>query len=119
MEDLIEIKKNIEKLSILWEESFKDGNHKMANKYNAEISKIIKKIKKDKELCKSVLSSLLSSPNPSTRLMAAVHALDQNVWIQESEEVLKKIAGDPAIRLVRLMAQIHVHNLESKKTNQT
>lgn len=117
MENLIEIKKAIEELSILWEESFKDGNNKMADKYNGEISKIIKEIEKNKELCKSVLSSLLTSPNPSTRLMAAVHALDQQVYIQESEEVLRKIANDPSIRLVRLMARIHLDILKTKKTN--
>jgi hypothetical protein len=110
-----DLQNNIEVLAISWGESLKLGDHRNVNKYNNAITKIVKPFKKDKDLGKLVLVPLLKHPDPSVRLLTSVHALDLGIHIQESEDVLVKIANDPDIHVIRLMAQINLSIWNKKK----
>jgi hypothetical protein len=115
MSDIQKLQKNIEELAVSWGEALKIGDHRNANKQNSAITKIAKRFRKDKKLGEAVLVPLLGHLNPSVRLMASVQALDQEIQIRESEDILIKIANDPTNHVVGLMAQINLSEWNKKK----
>jgi len=111
-----DFQKDIEELAISWGEALKTGDHRTANRQNNTITGIAKKFKKDKDLSASILAPLLQHPNPSVRLLASVHALDQGIHIQEAENTLIDVANDPNIHVIQVMAQINLSQWNKKKT---
>lgn len=115
MKDIQELQNKLIELATSWGEAFTTGDHRKANKQNSAITKVAQKFKKDKNIGEAVLTPLLAHPNPAVRLLASVHALDQNIQVQEAEAVLTNIAADSNIRLIPLMAQINLSNWNKKK----
>lgn len=116
MMDIIQsLQKDIGELAASWGEALKVGDHRTANRQNSAVTKIAKKLKKDKSLGEAVLVPLFRHPNPSVRLLASVHALDLEIHTQEAEEVLAQVANDPNIHVVQLMAQINLQKWNKKK----
>ena len=116
MDSIQDFQAAIERSAVAWGEAIKIGNHREANKLNNKVTRIVKAFKENKVIGKSVLIPLLGNPNPSVRLLAAIHALDLEIQTQDAESVLNDIANDPSIRLVRLMAQINLEKWNQKKT---
>jgi hypothetical protein len=115
MKDVQELQNELIDLAVSWAEAFVTGDHQKANKQNSAITRVAKKFKKNKNIGEAVLTPLLAYPNPAVRLLASVHALDQNIQVQEAEVVLTSIATDSNIRLISLMAQINLSNWNKKK----
>jgi len=115
MSDIQTLQRDIEELAISWGEALKIGDHRKANMQNSAVARIAKGFGKDKKLGEAVLVPLLRHPNPSVRLLASVHTLDLGIHIQESEDTLIRIADDPSIRVIRLMAQINLSEWNKKK----
>jgi len=113
------LQKEIEEHAILWGNALIIGDHKTANKHNSAITKIVRRFKKDRNLGEAILLSLLKSPNSSVVLLASVHSLDLEIHIQEAENKLKQVAGNPNIHVVQLMAQINLQKWDEKKCNKT
>jgi hypothetical protein len=109
------LRQDIEELAVSWGEALKIGNHRVANKKNSAITKIAKEFKKDKEIGELVLVPLLKHRNPSVRLQASVHALDQSIQIEEAEDTLINLANDLNIHVIQLMAQINLEQWNKKK----
>lgn len=118
MDVVDDLQKRIEESAIVWGNALREGKHRTANKHNSAITKIAKKFKKDKNLGASVLIPLLKHPEPSVRLLASVHSLELGIQVQESESILTKIADDPSIKIIRLMAQINLSEWKKKKKAQ-
>jgi hypothetical protein len=118
MEEVQEIRDRLIGLAIAWGDAFTIGDHRTANRHNSAITKLAKKIKKNRKLGEEILVPMFSHTNPSVRLFASIHALDQNIRLQEAESVLAQIAKDPNIRLIPLMAQINLSNWNKKKKSQ-
>lgn len=115
MKSVQDFQKEIEELAISWGEALKTGDHRTANRQNSAITRIAKKFKKDKNLGELVLVPLLQHANPSVRLLASVHALDQGIHIQGAESTLINIASNPNIHVIQLMAQINLSQWNKKK----
>jgi hypothetical protein len=115
MKSVQDFQKDIEELAISWGEALKIGDYRTANKQNSTITRIAKKFRKDKNLGESILVPLLQHTNPSVRLLASVHVLDQGIHIQEAESTLINIASDPNIHVINLMAQINLSQWNKKK----
>jgi hypothetical protein len=118
MSEIPNLQKDIVELAVSWGEALKIGDYRTANKQNSAISRIAKRFRKDKPLGEAVLIPLLGHPNPSVRLMASVHALDQEIRIQDSEDILIKIANDSTNHVIGLMAQINLAEWNKKKKGQ-
>jgi hypothetical protein len=119
MKSVQDFQSDIERFATAWGEALKIGNHKVANKLNNKLTKIAKEFKGDKTLGESVLTPLLKHPNPSVRLIAAVHALDQEVSSKDAEKALTEIANDPNIRVIRLTAKILLTKNRTRENSQS
>jgi hypothetical protein len=115
MNTIQNLEKEIEEHAISWGDAIIIGDHRTANRNNSAINRVAKRLKKDRKLGEIVLVPLLKHTNPSVRLMASVHALDLDIHTQEAEDVLEKVAGDPNIHVVQLMAQINLQKWNKKK----
>lgn len=115
MKEVLEFQNRLTELAIAWGDAFTIGDHQTANRHNSAITRLAKKFKKNQKLGEAILAPLLSHSNPSVRLFASIHALDQYILLQEAETVLTQIAKDPNIRLIPLMAHINLSNWEKKK----
>ncbi len=113
------IQTDIEALATSWGEALKIGDRRTANRLNSAITRIANKFKRDRSLGEAVLTPLLKHPVPSVRLFASIHSLDLEINIQEAEDVLARVASDPNIHVVQLMAQINLQKRNEKKRNTT
>jgi len=110
VDEVGQLQRSIQALAASWSEALKAGNHRKANSKNAAISKVARRLRKDKRLSESVLGPLLGDADPSVRLMASVHSLDLGIRLQQAEQVLEEIANNPNIPVIRLMARIGLAN---------
>lgn len=115
MKEVQELRDRLIELAIAWGDAFTIGDHRTANRHNSSITRLAKKFKKDPKLGEAILAPMLSHSDPSVRLFASIHALDQNIRLEEAESVLEQIAKNPNIRLIPLMAQINLSNWNKKK----
>lgn len=111
------IQKDFEEHAIIWGEALRKGEHRMANRQNRVVTKIAQNFKNDRRLGELVLMDLFRHPNPSVQLLSSVHALDLGIHIQKAEEVLTKVAANPNIHVIQLMAQINLAKWKEKKNN--
>jgi len=118
MKSAQDFQRDIEELAIFWGEALKNGDHRTANRQNNAITRIAKKFMKDQKLGETILVPLLKHPDPSVRLFASIHALDQGIHVQEAESALAKVASDPNIHVIQLMAQINLTEWNKRKNAQ-
>jgi hypothetical protein len=115
MKNLQKIRDQFVELAIEWGDAFTTGDHRTANRRNSAVTKIANKFKDDENLGTAILVPLFTHPNPSVRLFASIHALDQNIEIGRAESILTQMAADSSIRLLPLMAEINLSNWHKKK----
>lgn len=113
--EIQEIQARIIDFAQKWANEISQGNSTYSNKLNARINKIIFDINEDKELARRILTPLIQNAEPSVRLFASVHSLNQGIEIQKSLQVLEDLADDNTTQGISLMAYINL--VKWKKEN--
>lgn len=82
------------------------GDYKLANHQYRKLTRIYKKIAKNRELALTFFSDLFQHPNASVRTWAAAHSLGLGIQTQSALKVLEQISQDHNIGIVRLDAEM-------------
>lgn len=80
------------------------GNFKEVNRHYDKLTRIYRRMEKNKVLGGEMISKLLKHPNTYVRSWAAAHALGLGIYIDEAVEVLEQI--EKTHGLVRLSAEM-------------
>jgi hypothetical protein len=103
-----DIQKRIIEYAIAWADAEDEGNSKKANRINSKINRIVAVFEQNKDQGIEILVPLLSHNDPTVRLFASVHALDQGIEIKKAENNLNLIAHDSTVPATSVMAYINL-----------
>ena len=115
MLDSTKIQEEYTALAISWGQAIEIGDHRVANKQNNALMRIVKKIQKDIQIAQNVLIPLFGHSDPAVRLTSSVDALNLGLSIQKAEKILSAVAADENAGVVQLMAQINLTEWNKKR----
>lgn len=90
------------------------GDYKSANRQYLKLTRIYKKIEKDRENAHLFFEGLFNHTNASVKTWAAAHALSLGVQTQVALKVLEQVSQDRNIGVIRLDAEMTLKEWKKK-----
>ena len=96
-------------------EAVKVGNHRVANREYAKLTRIYRKLEKDHSLANTIINELLQNPNHLVFGWASAHALGLNISVDKAEKLLDEITKMSGIGILRLDAEMTLKEWRRKR----
>lgn len=94
------------KSGIISYETTLNGNYKKGNREYPKLQKLLIYLSENLDIAKEIFPNLLKYDNVEVKTIASSHCLMLGIYIQEAEEVLRKIANDTKNGIFSLNAEM-------------
>ena len=95
-------------------EASKIGDYKIANREYDKLTRIYRKLEKDRTLAIAIIHELFQNPNYLVLGWASAHAIGLNISIDKAEKTLGEISKRTDIGIVRLTAEMTLKEWKKK-----